>query len=99
MGKPFFSLDLNDFKKWMSKQKDDSNKYENTLVGKFVESKISAKRCFHKMISRDGDLKEMAIDFKTYGGLVIDEDKAGNILIEVDSGSFKMSKTYVREMT
>ena len=51
-----------------------------------------------KMKSQNSDIQEMAIDFKNYGGLVLEMDKEQNILVEVDSGTFKIPAFFVKPM-
>ena len=79
---------LNDFRKWMTKQKDQPSRNEQSnLIGTFVEPRLSARKTATKMKSQNSDIQEMAIDFKNYGGLVLEMDKEQNVLIEVHSGT------------
>ncbi len=87
---------LNDFRKWMTKQKDQPSRNEQSnLIGTFVEPRLSARKTATKMKSQDSDIQEMAIDFKNYGGLVLEMDKEQNVLIEVDSGTFKIPTFFI----
>lgn len=91
---------LNDFKKWMASQTDKPTRKSRDhaeMVGSMVESKISVKRLMNKMIIDEGEARELAEDFKNYGGIVLDSDKDDNILIEVDSGTFTLPKFFVKK--
>ena len=92
-----FSLDT--FKRWMKDHKDDhqieSIKPKNGLIGVCVESKIGLKRFVAKISSDDGNVQELAQEFVENGGTIADtEDKT--FLIEVDSGSFRIHRCYVK---
>jgi len=94
------SFSLNDFKKWMASQTDkpaSKSRHYSELVGLQVESKISTKRLLSKMTAEEGDLHEMARDFRQYGGVILDADKDDNLTIEVDSGTFIVPKFFVRK--
>jgi len=85
---------LNDFKKWISTKKEPRN-FNAKLIGCYIESKLSPKRLIKRMSIDQGDIKEMAKDFKRYGGTVLDVEKDGMLLVEVSSGSFRISKYFV----
>jgi hypothetical protein len=90
------SFSLENFKKWMSQQKSLDKPIRNGLIGLKVESKIAAKRIAKHVISCDGDLKEICEDFKKNGGLILETEDV-NFLIEVDSGTFKVHRCFVRK--
>ena len=92
MSEPNFSL--NDFRKWMSKQKFESSK-QSRIRGSIVESKLSLKRLISKMNVDQGDIHEMATDFKRHGGTILECDKDNIMLIEVRSGTFRIPKFFV----
>jgi len=89
------SLSLNDFRKWMSKQKFESSrnlKYQ----GRIVESKLTLKRLITKMDVDQGDLHEMAKDFRHRGGVILECDNDNILLVEVKSGTFRIPKFFVQ---
>ena len=88
---PNFSL--NDFRKWMSKQKFEGRKPK--YRGQIVESKLSLKRLVTKMAVDQGDLYEMAKDFKRRGGTILECDTDNILLVEVKSGTFRIPKFFV----
>lgn len=90
---PFEIFNLADFKKWIKKQEDVSN---NTIVGLTVESKISKKRLSSEIEVQDGETEDIIKDFYENGGTINDVD--GNIfLIEVNSGTFLIDRTFVKK--
>jgi hypothetical protein len=91
MNEPDFSLD--GFKKWMSKQKREVTKPK--FRGCIVESKLSLKRLMTKMDVDEGNLSRMAKDFKRHGGTILECDKDDIILVEVNSGTFRIPKFFV----
>ena len=96
------SFSLNDFKKWMAGQNDKPTRKTRghaELVGMHVESKIGVKRLMAKMLETDGDVAELASDFRQHGGVILDSDKDDNVLIEVDSGTFTIHKFFVKKAT
>jgi hypothetical protein len=94
------SFSLNDFKKWMTSQKqvtpEERRKYE--LAGVRVESKLGLKRLPSKMSTEDGDLLELAREFRRFGGTILESDEDNNVLVEVDSGSFLIPRIFVRKI-
>jgi translation initiation factor 1 (eIF-1/SUI1) len=90
---PFGPFNLNDFKKWMGHQQDAKSK--PNMIGLQVESKITFKRLLSRIETQDGEIEEVAKDFKKNGG-TITEVNGQNILIEVDSGSFLIHRMYVK---
>lgn len=90
----FNMFNLNDFRKWIDTQKDESPSRPH-MIGVHVESKINTKRLVSRMEAQDGDEEELAKDFKQNGG-VISEMDGSNVLIEVDSGSFIIHKMHIK---
>ena len=90
---PNFSL--NDFRKWMSKQKFESSKKVTRLRGCTAESKLGLKRLVTKINVDQGDIYEMAKEFKRKGGTILECDKDNMLLIEVRSGTFRIPKFFV----
>lgn len=88
---PNFSLD--GFKKWMSKQKRESSKPK--FRGCVVESKLGLKRLVTRMDVDQGDLQEMAKEFKRRGGTILECDCDNILLVEVKSGTFRIPKYFV----
>lgn len=92
------SFSLNDFKRWMASQKHQTpeSARKSRLVGAFAESKIGAKRLLNHMTVEEGEAAELARDFRRYGGTVREVDRDSNLLIEVESGSFRVPKFFCR---
>lgn len=80
----------------MRRQKDPFPTLERTKpnVGLQVESKISTKKLMAVMQPEEGDTEELAKDFIENGGVITDVDEK-LFLIEVDSGTFYISRSYV----
>lgn len=95
MNRDLFNLE--NFKKWMSEQKQPFVEKKSRLIGLMVESKIKSTGRIAKNIQpKSGDLDEMASDFKKYGGQILDvNDRV--FLIEVDSGKFEIHRCFVRK--
>jgi hypothetical protein len=92
----FFNVD--DFKKWMSSQDDgEDTRMESKLIGLEVESKLhNARRIAKNIESFDGDLHEIAVSFKEYGGRIRDvDDKL--FYIETNEGSFVIHRCFVKK--
>ncbi len=85
---------LNDFKKWIHKQKDESPSRPH-MIGVQVESKVNLKKLVSRMDVQEGEEEELAKDFKQNGGIISEVD-GSNILVEVDSGSFIIHKMYIK---
>lgn len=94
------SFSLKDFKKWMATQKqppiEDRRKYE--LAGVRVESKLGLKRLVTRMSSQEGDVVEMAREFRRHGGVILEVDSDNVVLIEVDSGTFHIPRFFVKKV-
>jgi translation initiation factor 1 (eIF-1/SUI1) len=93
-GDPFGPFSLSDFKKWMENQQDA--KAKPNMVGLQVESKVTLKKLLSRIETQDGDLEEVAKDFKKNGGTITEVD-GHNVLIEVDSGTFLIQRMYVKK--
>lgn len=89
------NFNLNDFRKWMSKQKFESSR-KSKFRGNIVESKLSLKRLITKMDVDQGDINEMAKEFKHRGGTILECDGDNILLIEVRSGTFRIPKFFVQ---
>jgi hypothetical protein len=92
-GDPFGPFNFSDFKKWMENQHDAKSK--PNMIGLQVESKVAFKRLLSRIETQDGEIEEVARDFKKNGGTITDVD-GHNVLIEVDSGSFIIHRMYVK---
>lgn len=94
----FFSCD--DFKKWVKDQEDfphlESMNHTDDLIGTHIQSKISTKKLSVKITPEEGDIDDLIEDFKRDGGFIKDTDGT-NFLVEVDSGTFTISRQYVKE--
>lgn len=90
------SFSLNDFKKWIEKQQEqDQEAPKNSLIGTAVESKVTFRKLISRMETDDGDLYEIAKEFKKNGGTISEIDGV-NLLIETKAGSFFVHRMYVR---
>jgi hypothetical protein len=101
MRAPKFSLD--DFKKWMESQKDDHTeqpqpKRASDLIGVQVESKVSERKLIARMVPEDGEAEDLALDFLTEGGVIADVN-GKDFLIEVESGTFYITRHCVRRVS
>jgi hypothetical protein len=90
---PNFSL--NDFRKWVGKQKRESRSIKSKYKGSIIESRLSLKRLVTKMDVDQGELFEMAKDFKRRGGTILECDGDNILLVEVRSGTFRIPKLFV----
>jgi len=92
-------FNLEQFKKWLSKQKDETTDthFQSRLIGLEVESKLHNPRRFAKNIeSYDGDLHEIAVNFIESGGNISDVD--GKVFyIETEGGSFTIQRCFVKK--
>lgn len=93
------NFDLDDFKKWIRchPTENTSMSKKSRLVGLEVESKLShAKRIAKHITAKQGDIHELAIDFQTSGGHIVDVlDK--EFLIEVSCGIFAIHRCFVKK--
>ena len=92
-GDPFGPFNLSDFKKWMEHQQDA--KAKPNMVGLQVESKVTLKKLLSRIEVQDGEIEEIAKEFKKNGGTISEVD-GHNVLIEVDSGTFIVHRMYVK---
>ena len=90
---PSFSLNFSDFKKWMKNQKETMS---DEKIGIKVESKVPFKKLMNKINPEEGELEELAKDFKKEGGTILEMD-GQTLLVEVGSGSFYIPRSYVRK--
>ena len=98
MKEPNFSFSPEDFKKWIEHhdvEKINSTKV-NTIIGTHIESKINTKRLLKHIRPKDGELCEIASDFKHNGGIIYDVEEH-DFLVEVDSGFFYIPKFFVKK--
>lgn len=94
-GDVFNLFNLNDFKKWIHTQQDESPSRPH-MIGVHVESKVNIKKLISRMeVQDDGEEEELAKEFKQNGGIIAEVD-GPNILVEVDSGSFIIHKMYIK---
>lgn len=92
-------LNINDFKKWMQKQDEQSAQMEdndNSIVGISVKSKINKRKLYERIDVEDGAIEELVADFRENGGTVVDVD-GEHLMIEVESGSFYIPKKFVKK--
>ena len=89
------SFSLNDFRKWMENQNEEKT-LSNDKKGIRVETRIPFKRLVSKINPEEGELMELAKDFRKNGGTILEMD-GQTLLIEVDSGTFYISRSYVRK--
>ena len=88
------SFSLNEFKKWMESQSE--HEASRNQVGTQVESKISLKKLLEKIEPQEGELYEIAKEFKRDGGTLVEMDGQA-LLIEVNAGRFIISRLFVRK--
>ena len=93
-GDPFGPFNFSDFKKWMGSQHDAKSK--SNMIGLQVESKIAYKKLISRMETQEGEIEEVAKDFKKNGGIIA-EVNGHNVLVEVESGSFIIHRMHVKE--
>jgi hypothetical protein len=94
------SFSLNDFKKWMANQTDKplpAARRIHELVGTYVDSRLSQKRLVNQIVVEEGDVEELAKDFRRHGGVIRQVGKEDNVLVEVSSGTFFIPKFFVRQ--
>lgn len=89
------SFSLNDFRKWVGKQKRESKSMKSKYKGSIVESRLGLKRLVTRMDVDQGELFEMAKDFKRRGGTILECDGDNILLVEVRSGTFRIPKMFV----
>lgn len=88
-------LSLDDFKKWMETQEEDTAPSEDVEVK--VQSLISPRKLAAKMTVEEGEEEELAKDFSDNGGIVL-ETNDETLLIKVDTGSFYLNGKYVEQV-
>ncbi len=91
---PIFSI--HEFKKWMDQNaRNQFNLDKRTCIGVEVEPKLPLRRMVSKMEREEGDLIDVAREFKENGGVIIESDE-NYFMIEVKNGSFLVPRSYVR---
>lgn len=95
MHKRIEQFNLSHFKKWVNNQNDHESK--SNLIGVQVESKITLKKLVSRMETQEGEIEEVAKEFKDSGG-TITEVNGHNLLIEVKSGNFLIHRMHVKKL-
>lgn len=92
---PQFSL--YDFKKWMGHNGVErfGMAGRRKSEGAEVEPRLPLKRFANKMEADEGDIVEMAHEFRDNGGLVI-EANGDTFMIKVANGTFRIPRSCVR---
>lgn len=90
------NFNLDDFRKWIDEQGDEDHSQRNSdySEGDVVKSRIPFKKLVNRIREEDGDRKSICKEFYTYGGTVVSSDSK-SLVVEVDSGTFAISKIYV----
>lgn len=85
------------FKKWLLENQTDMKKKseEIEIVDSKVVSKVSRDKLESVIESDDGDVEELAKDFKKNGGIVSEAD-GNKYMVVVESGEFIIHKMYVK---
>ena len=91
----FGPFNFSEFKRWMEHQTDNDDKTKPNMIGLQVESKVTFKKLLSRIETQDGEIEEVARDFKKNGGTIKELD-GPNFLIEVTSGSFIVHRMYVK---
>ncbi len=101
-GEPSFCL--HDFKKWMDVQEGQPSMIrlparKDEWSGAVVFPKLTnTKRLVEKISIEEGDLTEVARDFRRNGGKVISVDQH-YLVVEVDAGRFAVPKFFVKKIS
>jgi hypothetical protein len=90
---PFSPIRESAFKKWLSNQRDLSDR--DPFVGLEVEAKSPYRRILARMEVQEGELEQVAKDFKKNGGK-ISEVNGHTMLIEVTSGNFLIHRMHIK---
>jgi hypothetical protein len=88
------SFCLHEFKNWMDRQ-NQNEQSAPYISGMEVVSKVPYKKLISKMEPENGELHELARDFRKEGGIISEIDGV-DLLIEVRSGTFTINKNYVK---
>lgn len=105
--KPNNKLSLQDFKNWISEQKDLSSffnigldkdqekdsRYEK-YVGKTIGSKVGKSKLLER-IESDGDCEALVDEFLEEGGTILSVNEK-KVLVEVESGEFHIPRFCVK---
>lgn len=65
-------------------------------AGVYVEAKVNIKKLISRMEPEDGEVYELAKDFRRHGGKVLDAD-GESLVVEVSSGTFRIMRNCVRK--
>ncbi len=103
MEKPNKRISLQDFKNWISEQRDLSSFFnigadqENPLdkyIGKFVQSKVGKGKLMERVES-DVDSETLIDEFLEEGGTILEVEEK-RVHVEVDSGDFYVPRFCVK---
>lgn len=96
-------LSLQDFKDWMSEQKDLSNFFNigidpespyDKYIGKSIQSKVSKNKLMER-IETDGDAETLVDEFLEEGGVLLSVEEK-KVLVETESGEFYLPRFCVK---
>jgi len=96
-------LSVNDFKNWLSEQKDMSDFFvgarpedpNEKYIGKGVHSKVSSKKLLEKIETECTDAEQLVCEFTTTGGSVLNVEPK-RVLIKTESGEFYLPRFCVK---
>ena len=74
---------------------DQHDARKSNMVGLKIESKIPLKKLISRIETQDGELLEVAKDFKKNGG-TITEENGHYMYVSVDSGSFMIHRMHLK---
>jgi hypothetical protein len=88
---------FHDFKKWMLKNATNEFHIQSHKkgIGVEVEPKVGLKKLLNRMQAEEGSVLEMARDFRTNGGQIVEIDDP-LVMVEVSSGTFIIPRTCIR---
>jgi hypothetical protein len=92
----FGPFNLSDFKKWMETQ-HDTQPDKNNMIDVKVVPKVTFRKLLTRIDVQDGEVYEVAKDFKKNGGIISDID-GENILIECDTGTFIINRMLCKRL-
>ncbi len=87
---------LNDFRKWMDGQQGEVPT-EKDVIGLRVGPRVGLSKLIDKM-ETDDDIYEVAREFQKEGGVISEED-GQRVMVETESGSFIIHKSYVKRFS
>ena len=92
---PQFSM--NEFRRWMNE--NGSSRFamngRRKSEGAEVEPRVTMRKFVGKMEAEEGDLVEMARDFRDNGGVVV-ESNGDCFLVKVECGLFRIARSCVK---